>query len=361
MLRPLPSLLALLAAATFVSPAVAADYWSGDDFGDTGGFRDGYPTEPGQWSGLGDADDPLHLEAGVRYWYSMGAQSVSDLAGTFTTTDTSHITEGFLRVEDHSTNTWASVLAGYAVAIGGTYTDPYSAGVVPDGYIGYIGTDLGWNAWSDGNGSGVGPLVGYMYWNNSPRTSRFGYTTATSATDVGYDQNTGETFLPMDSVDNNIDIHMLRLGVQGKGVLGPVDISFSAAAVPYAKVDGVIGSDETSTAYDFSVFPGGNVASIKASPTALNGWGYGGQAELFVGFHPTDNLAIRLGGRAWYLQGTADVTFDQATVGNPSDSDALNPPNFDLPPSFGKQTYIETAQPFSTWRYGLLAEATYSF
>lgn len=360
MLRPIPSLLALLTAASLAGPAVAADYW-GDDFGDDGGFRDGYPTEPGQWAGLGDTDDPLHLEAGVRYWYSMGTQSFSNLAGTFDTTDNSHTAEGFLRIEDHSTNTWASVNAGYSFLIDGTYSDPFSAGAVSDGYIGYIGTDLGYNAWGDGNGSGIGPLVGYMYWNNSPRTQRGNYTVAESSDDIGFDQNTGQTFVPMDSVDNNIDIHMLRVGVQGKGIFGPIDISMSAAAVPYAKVTGVIGADETSTLYDFSVYPGGNIASVKASPTNVDGWGYGGQAELWVGFHPTDSLAIRLGGRAWYLQGTADVTYDQATIGNPSDSDALNPPNFDLPPSFGKQTFIETAQPFSTLRYGLLAEATYSF
>jgi hypothetical protein len=358
MLRTTSSLLALLTAASLAAPGLAADYWSD---GPSTDFRNGYPTEPGQWAGLGDKDDPLHLEAGIRYWYSMGQQTFTDLAGPFGTDDTGHIIEGFLRIEDHSTNTWASVNGGYSVAISGNYADPFSSGAISDGRIGYVGTELGWNAFGDNNGSGIGPLLGYMYWNNSPRTTRAGFTSATSSEDIGFDQNTGQTFVPMDSVDNNVDIHMLRLGMQGKGVLGPVDVSFSAAAVPYAKVNGIIGGDETSTIYDYTVFAPGNIASIKASPTTIDGWGYGAQAEMWLGFHPTENFAIRLGGRAWYLQGTADVTFDQATIGNPSDSDGLNPPNFDTPPSFSKQSYIETAQPFSMWRYGLLAEATYSF
>ena len=364
MSRPIPSLVALLAAMTVAAPAWAADYsgdWSGD-LGSDSGFRNGYPTEPGDWAGLGDKDDPLKLEFGTRYWYSMGTQTFTDSAGSFTSNDVSHIGELELRIEDHSANVYAKALGGYAFKMDGNFTDPYSVGSIIDGKIGYAGADIGYNIWGDNNGSGFGALVGYMYWNNSPNTDRFSYTTATSSNDIGFDPNTGETFVPMDSSANNVDVHLLRLGVQGKAELGGMfDVSAELAAVPYAKVNGIIGSDQTSTSYDFSVFPGGNISSVKASPTALDGWGYGAMADVMVGFHPTENLAIRVGGRAWYLQGTADVTYDQATIGNPGDSDPLNPPAYDTPPSFAKQTFIETANPFSMLRYGLLAEVSYSF
>lgn len=360
MFRSTTSVLALLAAMSV--PAFAADY--GQDFGGLGGdsgFRNGYPTEPGEWAGLGDKDDPVKFEFGARYWYSMGSQTFSDAAGGFTSDDTSHILEGHLRIEDHSTNTFAKAIGGYAVKMSGTYADPYALGSVVDGRIGYAGADIGWNPWGDNSGSGFGGLLGYMYWNNSPNTDRFSYTSAESATDIGYDPNTGHTSIPMTSSDNNVDIHMLRLGVQGKYDAGMFDITGEVAAVPFAKVNGIIGSDQTATILDHSVYLPGNVASVKASPTALDGWGYGAMTEAFVGFHPTDNLVIRLGGRAWYVQGTADVTYSQAHIGNPSDSDAVNPPNFDTGPSFSKQAFIEKSNPFKMLRYGLLAELTYAF
>jgi hypothetical protein len=359
MFRSTSSVLALLAAMTL--PAVAADYgdWD-DDLDGAADFRTSYPVEPGDWAGLGDDDDPVSLEMGVRYWYSMGYLSLSNDAGAFDATDTAHSGEVHLRVTDHSTNTFAKAVAGYGFAMTGSYTDPFSGGTVTDGRLGYLGADIGYNAFGDAN-TGVGPLVGYLYWNNSPRTDRSNFTTAESADDIGYDQNTGQTFLPMDSEDNNLDAHALRLGLQGKADFGMFDLYAEVAAVPYAKVAGTMGNDQTTTTIDNSVYAPGNISSMKASSTTLDGWGYGAMAEAFVGFHPTENMTVRLGGRAWYLQGTADVTYDQAFIGNPSDSDAIDPPNFDTPPNFGKVTYIETANPFSMLRLGVLGELTYRF
>lgn len=359
MFRSTTSSLALLAAMTL--PAIGADYgdW-GDDYSDAPDFRTSYPTEPGDWAGLGDDDDPISLEMGTRYWYSMGAMSLSNTAGDFVASDTAHSGELHLRITDHSTNTFAKALAGYSFALSGNYNDPFGGGVVTDGQMGYIGADIGYNAIGDSD-VGIGPLLGYLYWNNSPRTDRSNFTTANSSADIGYDQDTGQTFLPMNSQDNNLDIHALRLGVQGKADMGMFDISAELAAVPYAKVSGIMGNDQTTTVVDNSVYPGGNIVSYKASPTELDGWGYGAMAEAFVGFHPTENMTVRLGGRAWYLQGTADATYDQASIGNPSDSDIPNAPNFDTPPSFSKASYIETANPFSILRLGILGELTYRF
>ncbi|MEP7241643.1 MAG: hypothetical protein ABI697_12225 [Devosia sp.] len=365
MLRPIPSLLALCAAMLVAAPSIAADpngYWGNDgsDMGDTGGagLRNGYPVEPGDWAGLGDKDDPLRLEFGVRYWYSMGAADWSDLAGHFTATDTSHIGEAHLRIEDHSTDTYASAIGGYAFKLDGTFDDPNDTGSISGGHIGYLGADIGWNSWGNHNGSGIGPLVGYMYWNDSPNTTRSGFTTAESASDITFDPTTGATGVPLDSKPNNIDIHMLRLGVQGKGDLGFADITGSLAAVPYAKVNGVLGNDATSTTYTGGL---GNIDTIKASETTLDGWGYGAMADVMLRMHPTQNWTIGIGGRAWYLQGTADATYATATIGDPSDSDAVNPPNYDTGPGFNKQYFIEPANPFALMRFGLLAEITYSF
>ena len=82
-------------------------------------------------------------------------------------------------------------------------------------------------------------------------------------------------------------------------------------------------------------------------------------AEGFVGITPVENLTVRLGGRAWYLQGTADTTYERAVVGNPVDSDADG--IYDQDPTFTKGGYISTNNPFRMFRFGLLAEATYAF
>ena len=125
------SILALLAAMSF--PAQGADY--GGDWGGDGGdvdFRSGYPTEPGDWAGLGDDDDPITIEAGVRYWYAIGRQSFSTLSGDFTSGDTSQIGELHLRIDDHSTKTFAKGIAGYSAVIRGDYDDPTATGTIND-------------------------------------------------------------------------------------------------------------------------------------------------------------------------------------------------------------------------------------
>jgi hypothetical protein len=76
--------------------------------------------------------------------------------------------------------------------------------------------------------------------------------------------------------------------------------------------------------------------------------------------HPTENITVRLGGRAWYLQGTVDATYTAAQIGNPTDGPDVDP-DLDQAPIFVNGGFIETNNPFSMLRYGLLAELTYSF
>lgn len=356
MFRSTTSILAILAAITV--PAAAADYgdW-GDDYGDAPEFRVSYD------------DDPIAIEFGIRYWYAKGEQEFTSSGGTVSSGDTAHIPELHLRIEDHSTNVYASAIGGYAAVINGTVTTPSGSMPIADGEIGYVGGDLGWNAWGDDSGNGFGPMVGYLYWKDAPDTGRFNYTTATSASDITYDTATGQTFLPGASAPNSIDAHALRLGLSGKAQLGEMfDITATVAGVPYAKVSGTAGIDDPTFSiteyngpaqppYDFT--NNGNISSMRSSPTAIDGWGYGAMADAFIGVHPTENLTFRLGGRAWYLQGTADTTYSRAVIGNATDSDADGV--YDTDPTFFNQEYISTNNPFRMFRYGLLAEATYAF
>ncbi|MEO6396473.1 MAG: hypothetical protein ABIO40_11245, partial [Devosia sp.] len=267
MSRLTSSVIALIAAAGLCgAPARAADYDGGWGGGSTDegfeDFRDSYPVTPAQWAGLGDEDDPIAIEFGARYWYSIGGHDFNTFGGNFTSEDTSHLGELYLRVEDHSTNSFAKAVAGYSMLVQGNYEDPFNGvGTVDDGYIGYAGADFGWNPFGNNAGSGAGFLVGYMFWNDSPATERASYTTQLASDPVAYNQETGETFLPYDSSPNNIDIHMMRLGVQGKADLGGIiDVEGELAAVPFAKIDGIIGADETTT----TLTPLGNIASIKS-------------------------------------------------------------------------------------------------
>jgi hypothetical protein len=368
MFRSASSILALLAAMTV--PAVAADYgdW-GDESDGAPDFRTSYPTDPGDWAGLGDDDDPIALEFGLRYWYALGYQDFTSSGGTVSAIDTSHIPELHLRIEDHSTNTYATAIAGYSAVTTGTVDTPIWTYPILDGQTLYAGADLGWNAWGDNNGSGFGPMVGYLYWQDQPDTGRFNYTTAESASDITYDPNTGQTFLPGDSTPNTINAHVLRLGIQGKAKIGEMfDVTATIAGVPYAKVGGVAGIDDPTfsiTEYagpaqpPYDLTNNGNISSMRSSPTTIDGWGYGAMAEAFVGVTPVENLTFRVGGRLWYLQGTADTTFSRASIGDPGDADADG--IYDTDPTFVNQNFISTNNPFRMLRLGVLAEATYAF
>jgi hypothetical protein len=105
----------------------------------------------------------------------------------------------------------------------------------------------------------------------------------------------------------------------------------------------------------------GKITLAKSSETDLNGWGYGAMGELMVGVHPTDNLTVRVGGRAWYLQGVADSTFNTITVSDAVDTIPATP-GFETPAKVvSSQHYISTANPFSLFRYGALLELTANF
>lgn len=359
MSRLAPSLV-ILVIASFGAPAFAADPSEGWDSG--ADIRGGYQTyEPKDWTNMGDQEDSIHIETGLRYWYSMGTQTVDGASAD----STGHEGEAFLRIEDHQTATYASATAGYSMAVTGEFDN----GEIIDGAIGYAGADFGWSAFNDGNGNGFGGLVGYQYWMEAPDTGRTNFSTLNGGDSVDYNTATGQTFLPGDSTPNHVDINALRLGVQGKATFNDfIDFRAEVAAVPYATVKGVVGVEDPTFSTDVYNGPAqppysgvdGNINTMRSSETTLDGVGYGAMAEAFVGIHPTENLTFRLGGRAWYVQGTADTTYSRVQISDPQNIDNSDP-DYEVAPVVTETNLIQGDTPFSFLRYGILAEMTYAF
>jgi len=356
--------ISLLALAAAMGPALAADWNESPETI----YRDAYSIEPYQWTDLGDTDDGISIETGLRYWYSWGAQSMGLGGGDYDTEDTTHAIEGYLRIDDEATSTYAKGWIGYSAAINGDYDNPDESGEIVDGKLAYGGGDFGWYAVGDDKNR-AGAFVGYNYWNNSPRTARAEYTTATTSDDIIFNDQSGVWSMPGDSADDNFDLHMLRLGLSGKAEINEFfDITAEVAAVPFATISGTIGGHADK---DLGPFAGCATACasqiFKASPTGVEGWGYGGMAEVMAGIHPTENLTLRLGGRAWYVEGTYDASYRRVTVNPPvyqeveQDGEMVpaNPPYSS--PTLSADDYTITENPFSLLRYGLLAELTYSF
>ncbi len=347
------ALVAAALGATALSPVFAAD-WANEP----GFFRGSHNSfEPKDWTELGDQQDSIGFEFGVRYYYSWGAQNFTISGGEATTQDVTQAVEVHARFDDWQTNTFLDAFGTYAFSMRGTYdSGGFASGTVDDGKMAHLGADFGWHAFGD-NDNGFGPQLGYLYWNDSPRTDRINFTTATSGDDLQYDPNTGQIFFTGDSSDTNIDIHAVKLGVAGRATFGDglFDITAEANAIPYAYVTGVLGNHSVP---GFAT-PLGNPGFVKTSETNATGWGYGASGEIMVGVSPMENFVFRVGGRAMYLQGTYDATYTAAQVSDPTDSDADG--IYDTAPVFVNQGYIETRNPFSMFRYGLLAEATYKF
>jgi len=359
MVRITTSIVALCAALIATAPVAAADYNVVYDQGDNGDqLRSGYNMDPSDWTGLGDKDDTMNFEFGLRYWYSQGASSWPGIGGSFGASDTSHILEGHLRIEDHSTNTFATAIAGYSITSSGSYVDPNFSGSISSGHVGYLGADLGWNTWADGKGSGVGPLVGYMYYNDQLLTRQATFMTNQSGDQFVFDPTTGviSSGYKFDSAPNNVDINMLRLGASAKADLGFLDVTGTLAAVPFASVKGVVGDDGLGT----TLTGLGNVNNAKASATAIDGWGYGASADVMLRAHPIKNMTIGVGGRVWYLQGSADASYDTVHIGDPGQS-GTPPGTYNVQPDPTRTHWVQHGDPFSMMRYGITAEMSYAF
>lgn len=304
-----------------------------------------YPIEPGLRpaypEGWENPDDDIRFEFGAAYWYSWGGQNaglsapgVGDI--TLDVRDQTQIGELHGKIEDLSTQTYVAARAGLGLATTGTYNiNPAGAGNIGrNSRIGYIGADYGWLPIGDmRNGFAFGGLIGYQYWKDAPDIG----TGSVAATFDGAGNP-----LTLGAARDDFDIYALRLGVKGSAKFDMFDIQAEAAWLPYARVNGALGGSATVGGGGFN-FPGVPVPIYENAQTTLSGTGTGVMAEAMVGFNPTDNLTIRLGGRAWYLQGNLDAVFNGTAGGG-----AL--PTMTLPSTYA-----------SIFRYGLRAELTGKF
>jgi hypothetical protein len=290
------------------------------DYPDT--MRGSFPSD---WSNE-DMTNPISIEGGLRYWYSMGQHQMTASGGGYSANDTSHILEGHFRINDSSTNSYAKGQVGIAAAINGDYSTPSSGGTqnISSGNIGYAGADLGFLPFGAG-GFRLGGFAGYQYMNESPNMGRTNFVTATGGGN---------------SVVNNLEFHTLRLGLAGRAdIAEKVDLNVELAGIPYAKLSGTYG------AYSSGNFVVGPTTFQQGSAGTIEGALYGAAGEAMIGFHPTDNLVLRIGGRASYLTGPATMSFTAA--------DTLDATN--------RADFIETLTAVSFLRYGLLAELTGKF
>lgn len=317
-------------------PVLAADY------------PDLRPAYPDSWAT--SEDDPLRFESGIRYWYSIGGQEHS--IGTFSETMETKTSSGevFVRIEDQSTQTFVEAVGGYGIAHSGSYSTNGGVNLeLPAARLGYVGADFGWLPWGTEAG-GLGFVAGYQYTNDSPDTGRANFTTADSSADVSFSPATGAWGLPGDSQVNDFTVHALKLGFAGKIDAGQFDVIGEAAATPYANITGTYGA---------FAMPGQTPTFRQASAATVSGYGYGASGKLMFGFHPTENLTVRIGGRASYLQGQYNATFDSATIVPPVSNGAV-PPVYSAP-ILSKQSYVIDNNPFKMFRYGGLLEVAGRF
>ena len=304
---------ALLAAA----PVLAADYQvPGQD------LRGSYPEE---W-GFPSEPDPLDFEMGIRYWYSMGAHQLSAFGGDYAARDTSHILEAHVRIDDNSTASFLKGNIGYAAKIDGAYSTPETGGdrTMAGGYVAYAGADFGMLPFGT-DAFHFGGFLGYQFLTDNPDMGRSTFTTSGGGGD---------------SKTNATEIHMLKLGAAVDADLGDMfDLRAEAAFIPYASLNGTYG------ALYFPDFLSGGATYTQGSAGNISGRMYGASGEAMLGFHPTDNLTFRIGGRAWYLTGEATMDVVTRDVASPAT----------------EQNYITNVSGLQFFRAGLLAEITGRF
>ncbi|WEK02717.1 MAG: hypothetical protein P0Y65_10905 [Candidatus Devosia phytovorans] len=307
-------------------PALAADWMAAP------ALRTSYPNN---WQSS-DAN-PLTYETGIRYWYSLGYQEHN--IGDFSESNETKTSSGeiFARINDLSTQSYVEATAGYGVAHSGSYSVNGGADVdLPAARLGYVGADFGWLAFGDETAR-FGLMTGYQFTKDSPDTGSANFLTTPAVTAGGAPYSiTGGG----DSEVNDFRVHELKLGLAGRFDGGAFDITGEAAAIPYSWIGGTYGG--------FSV-PGQSGLFRQTSAAQIEGNGYGASGKLMVGFHPTENLTIRVGGKASYLTGQYDATYDSVMLDSTADN------------TITAQRWIFRDNPFEMIRYGALLEISGSF
>ena len=262
-------------------------------------------------------DDSLGFEFGLNYVYSGGQHRMTLSGGsTYSQDDTSHILEGFIKIDDYSTDTVFKARLGYSIANESRYATPATGGVTTTqtgGHVAYVDTDLAYLPWGGSYGR-FGGLIGYSYKNESSSMGRVSYTTASGG----------------DSSVNDLNIHALKIGAAGHGDYGPISVDAQASLIPYAWLTGTYGGFYQP---NFGAAP----VYQQGSAGAIDGALYGASGEVTLGYQAMDNVKLNLGARASYLTGDANVRFTAREVGNPGNA----------------QDYIIKTTNLSFMRYGL--------
>ena len=94
--------------------------------------------------------------------------------------------------------------------------------------------------------------------------------------------------------------------------------------------------------------------AIERFALTTNNITYGAMGEAMLGFHPTENLTVRFGGRAWYLGGALDATFDGYVVTDHDGDPATDP-------VVTEQSFIQASDFANLFRYSALFELTGRF
>jgi hypothetical protein len=320
MRRSLHSAAAVL-TMSLVLPAAAADYLIDPDL---------RPAYPERWEDA--ADDSIRFEYGAAYWYSWGGQNAgfSSPMGpvNLSVNDQTHIGELHGKIDDLWSQTYLAGRAGLGLGTSGTYEiSPAGSGNIGrNSRIGYVGADFGWLPLGElKDGIAAGGFVGYHYWKDAPDIG-------TGQIATGFDGSGTPT--SFGEARDDFDMQALRLGVKATAEFDLFDFQAEAAWLPYAHVTGALGGSA----------PNGFGGPIyENAQTTLSGRGQGVMLEGMVGFHPTENLVMRIGGRAWYLEGNLDAVFNATAGGVPQ-------PAMTLPSTYA-----------SLFRYGLRAELTGKF
>lgn len=320
------ALSSLLAAV----PALAADWAAAP------AMRSSYPTN---WQSS-DAN-PLSYEAGVRYWYSVGSQEHN--IGPYSQTNETKTSSGevFARINDLSTRSYVEGFAGYGIAHDGSYSTNGGPDVdLPAGRLGYVGADFGWLPFGTETAS-FGMVTGYQFTKDSPDTGSTNFLSSPVSIDDGGGPGPFVLGGGGDSEVNDFRVHELKLGLAGRFDAGQFDVTAEAAAIPYSWIGGTYGSFQA---------PGQSDTFAQTSAAQIEGNGYGASGKVMVGFHPTENLTIRVGGRASYLTGQYDATYNTVALQDSANSGART-----------EQLWIYRDNPFELIRYGALLEVSGSF
>lgn len=330
-----------------------------------------YPEMRGSYNSWDQSMEPeMEFRAGLRYMYSVGATSVTAAgnsnpklnlpASSATTNDTTHFAEAYLRLDDLVTDTYLSAHGGYSMLLDASYSNSLAAnGQTSIGNIAYAVADFGYmpiKLGADDAGVTFGGFAGYQYINDAPTVGGGEFNPIQSDSDLGWTSGDADYFSPVDHADHNLNVNALRIGVAAKAKAGDFDFSAEVAAIPYASITGVMGS------HTFNRVDNGSYWTHKATESKFEGSAWGGAVDAMMGYNITENFAVRVGGRATYLQGQGNLVYGLADVTKPYDSTDADP-DIDVGPSTGGTYYItpERLEALSLWRYGILAEIAVKF